>query len=69
MTDPKAKLLAAREHGEEFRGLAVRANDRGERELYEPSARRLLRFVFIGAVCTENPIRVDDVIESPKLPE
>jgi hypothetical protein len=35
MIDPKAKLLAALEHAEEFRGLAFRANDRGERELYE----------------------------------
>jgi hypothetical protein len=26
-------------------------------------------FVVSGLVCTENPIRVDDVMESPKLAE
>jgi hypothetical protein len=35
MIDPGAKLLAALDHAEEYRGLAIRAKDRGEREIYE----------------------------------
>ena len=35
MIDPKAKLLAVLDHAEEYRGLAIRAKDRGEREIYE----------------------------------
>jgi len=30
-----AKLLAVLDHAEEYRGLAIRAKDRGEREIYE----------------------------------
>jgi hypothetical protein len=33
--DPKAKLLAILDQAEDFRGLAIRAKDRGEREVYE----------------------------------
>jgi hypothetical protein len=33
--DPKAKLLAVLDQAEDFRGLAIRAKDRGEREVYE----------------------------------
>jgi hypothetical protein len=35
MIDPRAKLLAVLDHAEDFRGLAIRAKDRGERETYE----------------------------------
>jgi hypothetical protein len=35
MIDPSAKLLAVLDHAEEYRGLAIRAKDRGEREIYE----------------------------------
>jgi hypothetical protein len=35
MIDPRAKLLAVLDHAEDFRGLAIRAKDRGEREAYE----------------------------------
>jgi len=35
MIDPSAKLLAVLDHAEEYRGLATRAKDRGEREIYE----------------------------------
>jgi hypothetical protein len=35
MIDPRAKLLAVLDHAEEYRGLAIRAKDRGEREIYE----------------------------------
>jgi hypothetical protein len=35
MIDPGAKLLAALDHAEEYRGLAIRAKDRGERNSYE----------------------------------
>ena len=35
MIDPRAKLLAVLDHAEEYRGLALRAKDRGERESYE----------------------------------
>ena len=35
MIDPGAKLLAALDHAEEYRSLAIRAKDRGERESYE----------------------------------
>jgi hypothetical protein len=35
LTDPEAKLLAVLDKAEEYRGLAIRANDRGEREVYE----------------------------------
>ena len=35
MIDPGAKLLAVLDHAEEYRGLAIRAKDRGERESYE----------------------------------
>jgi hypothetical protein len=35
MIDPSAKLLAILDHAEEYRGLATRAKDRGEREIYE----------------------------------
>jgi hypothetical protein len=34
MIDPKAKLLVVLDHAEEYRGLAIRAKDRGERESY-----------------------------------
>jgi hypothetical protein len=33
--DHKAKLLATLDHAEDYRGLAVRAQDRREREVYE----------------------------------
>jgi hypothetical protein len=33
--DPKAKLLAVLDQAEEYRGLAIRTKDRGEREVYE----------------------------------
>jgi hypothetical protein len=33
--DPKAKLLAVLDQAEDFRGLAIRAKERGEREVYE----------------------------------
>jgi hypothetical protein len=35
MIDPKAKLLAVLDTAEKYRGLAIRAKDRGERETYE----------------------------------
>ncbi len=35
MIDPNAKLLAALDQAEDYRGLATRAKDRGERECYE----------------------------------
>jgi hypothetical protein len=35
MIDPKAKLLAVLDTAETYRGLAMRAKDRGEREAYE----------------------------------
>jgi hypothetical protein len=35
MIDPGAKLLAVLDHAEKYRGLAMRAKDRGEREAYE----------------------------------
>jgi hypothetical protein len=35
MIDPKAKLLAVLDQAEGYRGLAIRARDRGEREAYE----------------------------------
>ena len=35
MIDPKAKLLAVLDHAESYRALAIRAEDRGEREAYE----------------------------------
>jgi len=35
MVDPKAKVLAVLDNAEEYRGLAIRARDRGERECYE----------------------------------
>jgi hypothetical protein len=35
MIDPRAKLLAVLDYAEEYRGLALRAKDRGERESYE----------------------------------
>jgi hypothetical protein len=35
MIDPEAKLLAVLDHAETYRGLAIRAKDRGERESYE----------------------------------
>jgi hypothetical protein len=35
MIDPRAKLLAVLDHAEDFRGLAIRAKDRGERETPE----------------------------------
>jgi hypothetical protein len=35
LIDPSAKLLAVLDHAEEYRGLAIRAKDRGEREIYE----------------------------------
>jgi hypothetical protein len=35
MVDPKAKALAVLDNAEEYRGLAIRARDRGERECYE----------------------------------
>ena len=33
--DPSAKLLAVLDHAEEYRGLAIRAKDRREREIFE----------------------------------
>ena len=35
LIDPKAKLLAVLDTAEQYRGLAMRAKDRGERETYE----------------------------------
>jgi hypothetical protein len=35
MIDPKAKLLAVLDHAEEYRVLAIKSRDRGERERYE----------------------------------
>jgi hypothetical protein len=35
MIDPKAKLLAVLDVAEEYRSLAMRAKERGEREAYE----------------------------------
>jgi len=35
MIDPSAKLLAVLDHAEEYRGLAMRAKDRGERKATE----------------------------------
>jgi hypothetical protein len=35
MIAPEAKLLAVLDHAEEYRGFAIRAGDRGERESYE----------------------------------
>jgi hypothetical protein len=35
MIDPSAKLVAVLDHAEEYRGLAIRTKDRGERETYE----------------------------------
>jgi hypothetical protein len=35
MLDPKAKLLAVLDTAEKYRGLAIRAKDRGERDTYE----------------------------------
>jgi hypothetical protein len=35
MIDPGAKLFAVLDHAEEYRGIALRAKDRGEREAYE----------------------------------
>jgi hypothetical protein len=35
MIDPKAKLLAVLYTAERYRGLAMRAKDRGERECFE----------------------------------
>jgi hypothetical protein len=35
MIDPSAKLLAVLDRAEEYRGLAIRAKDQGERETYE----------------------------------
>jgi hypothetical protein len=34
LIDPEAQLLAALDRAEEYRGLAIRAKDRGEREVY-----------------------------------
>jgi hypothetical protein len=35
MIDPNAKLFAALDQAEAYRGLAIRAKDRGEGECYE----------------------------------
>jgi hypothetical protein len=35
MIDPEAKLLVVLDNAEEYRGLAIRAKDRGQRESYE----------------------------------
>jgi hypothetical protein len=35
MIAPEAQLLAVLDRAEEYRGLAIRAKDRGERESYE----------------------------------
>jgi hypothetical protein len=35
MMGPEARLLAVLDRAEEYRGLAIRAKDRGERESYE----------------------------------
>jgi hypothetical protein len=35
MIDPAAKLLVVLDHAEEYRSLAMRAKERGEREAYE----------------------------------
>jgi hypothetical protein len=35
MIDPEAKLIAVLDNAEEYRGLAMRAKERGEREAYE----------------------------------
>jgi hypothetical protein len=37
MINPKAKLLAVLDTAERYRGLAIRAKDRGERETYASS--------------------------------
>ena len=35
MINHEARLRAALDHAEDYRGLAIRARDRGEREVYE----------------------------------
>jgi hypothetical protein len=35
LIDAKAKLIAVLDHAEQYRSLAIRAKDRGEREVYE----------------------------------
>ncbi len=35
LINPKGKLLAVLDHAEEYRVLAIRSQDRGEREGYE----------------------------------
>jgi hypothetical protein len=35
LINPKGKLLAVLDHAEEYRVLAIRSRDRGEREGYE----------------------------------
>jgi hypothetical protein len=35
MIDPKATLIAVLDNAEQYRALAIRAKDRGERESYE----------------------------------
>jgi hypothetical protein len=35
LINPKAKLVAALDHAEDYRGLAIKSRDRGEREIYE----------------------------------
>jgi hypothetical protein len=35
LINPKGKLLAVLDHAEEYRVLAIRSRDRGEREAYE----------------------------------
>ena len=40
LINPKGKLLAVLDHAEEYRLLAIRSRDRGERERYERIRRR-----------------------------
>ena len=35
MINHEARLRAALDHAEDYRGLAIKARDRGEREIYE----------------------------------
>jgi hypothetical protein len=43
MIDPKTKLLTVLDHAEEYHGLAIRTQDRGEREVYEKIAELYLK--------------------------
>lgn len=43
LIDPKAKLMAALNQAETYLGLAIKAEDRGERECYEQMAELYLK--------------------------